>query len=178
MCSMFEFKSSPPSSFSPSSLFSPRANVYHIHLSLMGRMFPRSTPRHLPQAQRSFLLPGLLTPSPSPSPSPSLLHPISFTLAPLAISLILAPSPLLPSFLPSPSLIIILISCIAILLGPLPQERVSIDLPPSSSRVAIPLILFMRRVFIFLTPLYCHSAVAAPPPRLTSMPAQLCRQIR
>ena len=174
---MFEFESSPPS-FSPSSSFSPRANVYHILLTLMGRMFPRLTPRRLPQAQRSFLSPGLLTRSPSPSPSPSLLNPVSFTLAPLAISLILAPSPLLPSFLPSPSLIIVLISRIAILLGPSPQERVSIDLPPSSSRVAIPLVLFTRRVFIFLAPPYCHSAVAAPPPRLMSTPAQLCRQIR
>ena len=126
---------------------SPRANVYHILSTLMGRMFSRSTPCRLPQARRFFLSSGLLTrflhlhPLPislSPSPSPCLhlapfLHPcpLPISLIPAPSPLTLSPSPLFPSHSPSPShhhpcsppL------CITILLGPSPQEQVSISFP-------------------------------------------------
>jgi hypothetical protein len=169
----------------------------------MGRMPSRSTPRHLPQALAlarsphpvsfTFTLTWVsFTPSPSHciSVSPHLLHPRPRPFShlpyhspvsrhPLAISplrhLPSSPSPLFPSLSPSPSLTLVLVSCRhddpARSLAP----RASLDLLPSPSRVASPLVLFARRVFVFLAPPSRHSAVAAPPPRLTSTPAQLCR---
>ena len=82
------------------------------------------------------------------------------------------PHPLTPS---SSSL-----ASITILLGSSPQERVSISLP-------LPLALpvpssYLRGGFFFFSP--PHSGMSVPPPCLkhlstsTSMPAQLCRQIR
>ena len=156
----------------------------------MGRMFSRSTPRHLPQVRRFFLSPGLLTPSPSPSPSPCLLHPVSVSprLFHPPSSHLLYPSPVSPLPLavsPFPSLTLILSPSSSSLasiahydLARSLAPRASLDLPPSPSRVASPLVLFARRVFVFLAPPSRHSAIAAPPPCLTSTPVQLCRQTR
>ena len=192
---MFEFEFFHVSKSSPLLVLSllhlsPRANVYHILSTLMGTMFSRSTPCRLPQAQRFFLSSGLLTrflhlhplpvslspspsrpvPSPLPSshlpyPSPVSPHPLTVSPLPISLTLTLSPSSSLASIThydPARSL----------------APRASLDLLPSPSRVASPLVLFARRVFVFLAPPSRHSAVAAPPPRLTSTPAQLCRQIR
>ena len=130
----------------------------------MGRMFSRLTPRHLPQVRRFFLSPGLLTPSPSPSPSPCLLHPVSVSprLFHPPSSHLLYPSPVSPLPLavsPFPSLTLILSPSSSSLasiahydLARSVAPRASLDLPPSPSRVASPLVLFARRVFVFLAP--------------------------
>ena len=171
---------------------SPRANVDHILPTLMGRIPLRSTPRRLPQAHIFLLSPGLLNPSPftfalslspshSVSVSPRLLlpHPRPSSHLPYRLP---SPSRHLPSShisLPHPlSSSSSPLASIKILLGLLPQERVSISLPLPLVSPAPSSCLRGGSLFFSCPPPPRHSVVSAPPSRLTSTPVQLRRQIR
>ena len=119
----FEFESSlsPPPLLVLSLLLhlSPRANVYHLLPTLMGRTPSRSTPRRLPSSHLSH-------PHPLPLVLVSGLH--------YDLARFLAP-------------------------------RASLDLPPSLSRVAGPLVLFARRVLCFSRPPVTLDFCTTPSPQ-------------
>ena len=192
-CSMFNLfdcvrKSSlgPPP---PSSSNSPRAKG-NATPTLMGGIPLCSTPHHRPHSRHVLSLgPSPLAPSrvALPPPTPLALPPLALPALHLSISLTLTPSPSpLTHTLPRLSSFSFLLHSRSVSVTLTLASRASLDLPPSPSRVASPLVLFARRVFCFSrpppSPCPRHSGVSAPPPRLklssTSTPTQLRRQIR
>ena len=69
-----------------------------------------------------------------------------------ALALDTSPSPLFPSLSPSPPHPLVLVSRLHYDLARFLAPRASLDLPPSPSRIASPLVLFARRVLFFLAP--------------------------
>ena len=98
-----------------------------------------------------------------------------------ALALDTSPSPLFPSLSPSPPHPLVLVSRLHYDLARFLAPRASLDLPPSPSRIASPLVLFARRVLFFLAPptLEClyhplaSSICPRPRPRLRSCAGKL-----
>ena len=149
----------------PSSSNSPRAKG-NATPTLMGGIPSCSTPRRRPHSRHILSLgPSPLAPSrvALPPPTPLALPPLALPALRLSISLTLTPSPSpLTHTLPQLSSFSFLLHSRSVSVTLTLASRASLDLPPSPSRVASPLVLFARRVL-------CFSRPPPPPPALVTL---------